>query len=51
MQVTIKAENAATSLRNSDETVCDGLLIAMVLKYILSEYKPFEVVDTQNVNF
>ena len=44
----IKAENTAAALRNAGETVSDGLLIAMVLKGLPSEYKPFEVVVTQN---
>ena len=44
----IKAENTATALRNADEAVSDALLIAMVLKGLPSQYKPFEVVMTQS---
>ena len=44
----IKGETTATALQNAGETVGDGLLIAMILKGYTVQYKPFEVVITQN---
>ena len=44
----LKAEKVATALRNADEVISDGLLIAMVLKGLSAEYKPFVVVITQS---
>ena len=44
----IKGETTATALRNGRETVSDELLTAMILKGLPVQYKPFEVVITQN---
>ena len=43
----IRAENAATSLRSSGETISDGLLTAMILKGLPVDYKSFSVFVTQ----
>ena len=44
----IRAETTASSLRDAGETVSDGLLIAMVLKGLPADYKPFATVVTQS---
>ena len=44
----ISAETTATALKSVGEIVSDGLLIAMVIKGLLSSYNPFVVVTTQN---
>ena len=43
----IRAETAATSLKNAKEIISDSLLIAMVMKGLPREYQPFVVVTTQ----
>ena len=43
----IRAETAATTLRNADESVSDALLIAMVLKGLPSNYKTFSAIVVQ----
>ncbi|KAG1664805.1 Zinc finger protein 862 [Nymphon striatum] len=43
----LRAESAATALRNLDEQVSDRLLVAMVLKGLPTEFKPFVAVITQ----
>lgn len=44
----IRAETAAAALRNAKEEVSDNLLIAMVLKGLPENYKPFVVVVTRS---
>lgn len=44
----LRAEKYASALRTAKHTVEDSLLIAMVLKGLPQQYKPFEVVITQN---
>ena len=44
----LRAESAATSLKNAKETVSDSLLIAMLLKGLPDCYKAFTTVVTQN---
>ena len=46
-EYTIRAETAAAALREAKETVSDALLIAMVVKGLPDEYKPFIAVATQ----
>ncbi|XP_063857145.1 uncharacterized protein LOC135098678 [Scylla paramamosain] len=43
----IRAETAATALKTSGETISDSLLVAMVLKGLPTEFKPFMTVITQ----
>eukprot|EP00794_Sanderia_malayensis_P005795 gene5795-6492_t len=47
---TLKAESAANALRNAKETVSDGLLVAMVVKGLPEEFKPFIAVTNQAEN-
>ena len=43
----IRAENISNSVKEAGEVISDGLLIAMVLKGFLSNFKPFATVITQ----
>ena len=43
----IRAETAAASLKRAGEVVSDSLLVAMVIKGLPVEYKPFNTVITQ----
>ena len=43
----IRAETSANALKNTGEVVSDGLLIAMTMKGLPKEFKPFVVVTTQ----
>ena len=43
----IRAETAAKALRNADEAVSDALLIAMVLRGLLSNFKTFSAIVVQ----
>ena len=44
----LKAEKITNSLRNTGATVSDSFIIAMLLKGLPSEYKPFVAVVTQS---
>ena len=44
----IRAETTASSLRDAGETFSNGLLIAIVLKGLPADYKPFATVVTQS---
>ena len=44
----IRAETTATALKSVGEIISDGLLIAMIMKGLPAEYKPFIVVNTQS---
>ena len=43
----IRAERAATGLKNANENISDNLIIAMLLKGLPEFYRPFIVVHTQ----
>ena len=43
----LRAESAANALRNDKGTVTDGLLVAMVVKGLPDEFKPFITVTNQ----
>ena len=44
----LRAESAANALRDADEIVSDGLLVAMVVKGLPDTYKAFIAVTTQS---
>ena len=44
----IRAETAANALRNAGQDISDSLLVAMVMKGLPKEFRPFNIILTQS---